>query len=65
MQILARLPRPTKTMQSGGRGITGKYKQFPAPGKPAAEVSYKKNLTYRSAPVLSTMRAPRVPQSDA
>ena len=39
------------------------YKQFP--GKPAAEVSEKNKLTYRSGPVLSTMRVPRVPQSDA
>ena len=30
------------------------YKQFP--GKPAAEVSYKKKLTYRSVHVLSNMR---------
>ena len=30
------------------------YKQFP--GKPAAEVSYKNTLTYRSVHVLSTMR---------
>ena len=38
------------------------YKQFA--GKPAAEVSYKNKLTYRSVPVLSTMRVPRVPQSE-
>ena len=45
--------------------FAGSYtcKQFP--GKPAAEVSYKNKLTYRSVPVLSTMRVPRVPQSDA
>ena len=30
------------------------YKQFP--GKPAAEVSYKNKLTYRSVHVLSNMR---------
>ena len=36
------------------------YKQFP--GKPAAEVSYKNKLTYRSVPVLSNTR---VPQSNA
>ena len=35
------------------------------PGKPAAEVSYKNKMTYRSVPVLSTMRVPRVPQPDA
>ena len=40
--------------------LTLKYKQFP--GKPAAEVSYKNKLTYRSVPVLSNTR---VPQSNA
>ena len=41
-------------------GCFDHYGQFP--GKPAAEVSYKNELTYRSVPVLSNTR---VPQSNA
>ena len=49
------LEKPYRHEYNNGKNRLAKgYKWFP--GKPAAEVSYKKKLTYRSVHVLSNMR---------